>query len=573
MKRHKSNDKLSMVCLVLALSAAGGYAQTNYYKADNGIKLSLTDSWVGGVVPSAGDRVWFSGNTANRTSQTGIKNYNWVGIVVTNSTYNWTIKGRNVQVDSEGINLAAGNTGNFTLPGVRLRGHQTWNVAEAGSTLIVKGGDYADSSISGDGGYENVTITKTGAGTVELQATSTNWNGNFVVDGGTVLVGADNVFGATGTLFLNDGTLLLGGGKTQTNSVAVSGNVRIDKNCVLAGNLSGDASSSITHEDGSNVAFSLRLGGDNSGFSGTITNNAVLTAENRNSFGTGNLVLNDGSSLSVVSSVSLTGSDALANDIELNGTVMLGASNKGGDMELAGDISGDGGFAMTVMGGYNVEVTLSGTNTYAGATAVTDGSMIINGDNSAVTGTVTVSTNSALGGAGTIGGDVVFEADAKFRFSSNATLTVNGSLVDLGTLGVADMDGLDASVEYGSYALMDGSAAFDFSDVQNIGSSNAYYLGSGKGAYLEENGGLELMVVSQDPAPLNPSVEILPGGTNLVVCWSSESVDSYGIQTTTDLISMPWEPVVSNYPGTGGDLCITGAVTDATRFYRISIEE
>ena len=49
---------------------------------------------------------------------------------------------------------------------------------------------------------------------------------------------------------------------------------------------------------------------------------------------------------------------------------------------------------------------LGGNNTYAGTTTVTAGSLIVNGNQSAATGGISVASGAKLGGAGTLGGAV-----------------------------------------------------------------------------------------------------------------------------------------------------------------------
>ncbi len=58
---------------------------------------------------------------------------------------------------------------------------------------------------------------------------------------------------------------------------------------------------------------------------------------------------------------------------------------------------------------------LSGANSYLGTTTVDDGTLIINGNQSAATGTVTVKAGAALGGSGRIGGAVTLQSGGKLK--------------------------------------------------------------------------------------------------------------------------------------------------------------
>ena len=70
---------------------------------------------------------------------------------------------------------------------------------------------------------------------------------------------------------------------------------------------------------------------------------------------------------------------------------------------LSGNITGTGNLTYNGPG----RLALTGTNTYTGSTAVTAGTLLINGDNSAATGSLTVSTGAILGGGGMIGGEII----------------------------------------------------------------------------------------------------------------------------------------------------------------------
>ena len=75
--------------------------------------------------------------------------------------------------------------------------------------------------------------------------------------------------------------------------------------------------------------------------------------------------------------------------------------------------------------------------------------------------------------------------------------------------GVANVVGLNSATATGTYKLLDGSAAFDFTNVANFGSGNAYDLGGGKSAYFQQ-GSLELVVIPERVRP-SKSGERKPG--------------------------------------------------------------
>ncbi|VTU01918.1 Outer membrane autotransporter barrel domain-containing protein OS=Opitutaceae bacterium TAV1 GN=OpiT1DRAFT_01846 PE=4 SV=1: Autotrns_rpt [Gemmataceae bacterium] len=74
--------------------------------------------------------------------------------------------------------------------------------------------------------------------------------------------------------------------------------------------------------------------------------------------------------------------------------------------------------------------TLVGDNLYSGATTVSGGTLLINGDQSAATGAVTVGSGATLGGIGTVGGAITV--------SSGGTLQADNGVTP-GNLRVADV--------------------------------------------------------------------------------------------------------------------------------------
>jgi fibronectin-binding autotransporter adhesin len=194
-----------------------------------------------------------------------------------------------------------------------------------------------------------------------------------------------------------------------------------------------------------------------------------------------------------------------------------------------------------VKSGSNVQI-LTGTNTYSGGTSVEGGTLIIDGVHSSTTAVNIVASGAAIGGSGTLGGDLVLSNGAQVVFSTTDTLTVDGSSVDLGSLAITDLVGLDSSVANGTYTLMDGTATFDFTDVQHLGSANAYFLGDGKSAYFQE-GSLQVVVAGAIASPADVTLEYTTGGaleigsTNLAIFGTNwlQTTDSLGFPDWSNL--------------------------------------
>jgi outer membrane autotransporter protein len=90
--------------------------------------------------------------------------------------------------------------------------------------------------------------------------------------------------------------------------------------------------------------------------------------------------------------------------IQLFNNATINTSLANSTLRVAGGITGNFGSTKTGPG----ELTLSGTNTYTGNTAVTAGNLLVNGSLGA--GSVNVSSGATLGGTGTIGGPVTIQS-------------------------------------------------------------------------------------------------------------------------------------------------------------------
>jgi fibronectin-binding autotransporter adhesin len=107
-------------------------------------------------------------------------------------------------------------------------------------------------------------------------------------------------------------------------------------------------------------------------------------------------------------------------------TFKVGGANV--DATFAGIITNGGaGGVNSIEKAGTARWTLSGTNYYSGTTLVSGGSLIIDGDNSGATGTVTVAAGAILGGSGTIGGATTVNGTLN-PGNSPGTLTFNEAL-------------------------------------------------------------------------------------------------------------------------------------------------
>jgi autotransporter-associated beta strand protein len=137
--------------------------------------------------------------------------------------------------------------------------------------------------------------------------------------------------------------------------------------------------------------------------------------------------------------VQSTGNLSFSSAVSLgDNTLALGGASTGAG-SISGVISGNGG-NLTKFGGNTW--TLSGANTYTGATAVVGGTLLINGSTSSSSAVTVINSGSILGGTGTINGTVTINSGASIlggtgaaasgalTLSNNLTLN-SGSIIQL----------------------------------------------------------------------------------------------------------------------------------------------
>ena len=507
-----------------------------------------------GTVILSGDNTHFNGTTINSgTVQVGnggptgsLSSFSGVvdnSTLIFNSTgtfnYGGVVSGTGqlIKRGSGLLKLLGANTytGGTTIdPGAALQvgygngGSIVGDVTNNG-TLITVRQDYGvlifNGTISGTGSLVKDLNNVQSQGDVSLY-------GNNTYTGGTVILG---------------GTLIVGDGNT---SGSIVGNV------LFTNNTSG-AISALLFNRADTVTFGGVIGGY--GFltqqgSGTLT----LTGNNTHNYYTGSTTIsagtlqlgNGGTSGSVVGNVTD------------NGTLVF---NRLDNMTFGGVISGTGSVVQNGSG----TVTLTGANSYAGATTVGNGTLVVN----SVPGALNVSGGTlAPGGIGsvgtlTVGGNVTISSGAvlvslnKSSSPSNSFVSVTGTINYSG--GTLKLDNFGPNLVVGD--------KFTIFNTPVIGGGSMTIVSPGGYTFLN-NLGLDgsVTVASVTPPGAN-KITFTRAGGNLNLSWSlafkglhlQVQTNSLAVGLRNNWVTIPGTDSVTNYSSTLDKL--NGSV-----FYRLA---
>ncbi|NUH53360.1 autotransporter outer membrane beta-barrel domain-containing protein [Citrobacter portucalensis] len=323
----------------------------------------------------------------------------------------------------------------------------TSSSSDAGSTLSLdRANSYkGDTEIAGTGNANNVTVnvSKTGAfGSNESSTVNVN-------KGATLNVSGTDTSLKSLTMNIADSLLTLADNVTAASAML---NLTGTAKAVLTNNATaGNATVNVSKDS------TLALEEDASGGNATVNNSGLMTfadqamAENtvvKNLAG-GKVDIN------AVDSATSIGSLSGAGNVEL-GNKELSLGNLHLDDTISGIISGNDGSLVKIGDG---TLTLTGDNTYTGTTDVNEGVLLVNGNQSAATGQVTVKSGATLGGNGIIGGAVDVLDDA--HITAGAAINSVGKLTT-GSLTLSDNAQLD--YQFGQ-AYTPGGAFNDLIDV------------------------------------------------------------------------------------------------------------
>lgn len=323
----------------------------------------------------------------------------------------------------------------------------TSSSSDAGSTLSLdRANSYkGDTEIAGTGNANNVTVnvSKTGAfGSNESSTVNVNKGATLNVSGtdtslqsltmniaDSLLTLADNVTAASAKLNLT------GAAKALLTDNATAGNATV--------NVAKDST--------------LALEENASGGNASVNNSGLMTFADQ-AMAENTVVKNLAGGkvdISAVDSATSIGSLSGAGNVEL-GNKALSLGNLQLDDTISGIISGNDGSLVKIGDG---TLTLTGDNTYTGTTDVNEGVLLVNGNQSAATGQVTVKSGATLGGNGIIGGAVDVLDDG--HITAGAAINSVGKLTT-GSLTLSDNAQLD--YQFGQ-AYTPGGAFNDLIDV------------------------------------------------------------------------------------------------------------
>jgi rhamnogalacturonan endolyase len=474
-----------------------------------------------------------------------------------------------------------------------------------------------------------LSVSNAAANPLTVSGVISGANGLVVLGPGTLVLSGNNTFSGpttveAGTLQLNSATA------ASTNAIVLTGGATLYGNNISIGNVITNSGTNTwtsygsgTYYPGASLTGSGQLnlnitgsgvfspGGNWSQFAGTIAwaagNGAgcrfygMLGSANASwnlGASTGNIYNRNGGvtisfgALSGGSQTALYGASTAAAAT----TYSIGALNQ--NSTFNGRIS-DGGDGTTALAKVGAGVlTLTGTNTYSGGTAISGGTLMINntGGSGTGSGAVTVATGGALGGTGVISGPVTVQSGGALApgnplgtltISNNLTLAagsatllqlqhsprannavnVSGALLEGGTLIVTNL---------GAGAWSAGDSFKLFNAPSYTGSFAGFVLPPLTGNLVWntntfKNSGVLSVVALTPPAIGNLRIS----GGQLVISGSGGAGSwPFWLLATTNLAAAQWAPIATSQFDAAGNFTLTNTLNPGSprTFYRLQLQ-
>ncbi|MGT1692416.1 autotransporter-associated beta strand repeat-containing protein [Salmonella enterica subsp. enterica serovar Winslow] len=355
--------------------------------------------------------------------------------------------------------------------------HGTFNLADADDSFTV---NTVLENVDANSGWNGQSLTKTGAGTLILNAENTYTGGTLISDGTLV---ASNVE-ALGTGDITDNAVLeLNTGGDFDNAISGSGQVvkSGDETLTLSGSNTYTGGTIIS--GGTLVATNVEALG-----TGDVTDNAVLELNTGGTFdnvisGSGQVVKSGDDALTLSGSNTYTGGTTISGGTLVATNVeALGSGDVTDDATLELNTGGDfanniGGTGSVVKSG-DETLTLSGTNTYRGDTTISGGTLVATNVDALGTGDVTDNATLELNTGGDF--DNAIGGTGSVVKSGDKTLTLSGAnsysgatTISGGTLIATHVNALGTgAIDNRASLLLDASGQFTVTDLTTESGGN-----------------------------------------------------------------------------------------------------
>ena len=553
------------------LSLGAGQSMTGNVFVANGATLTIDQTLVGanGVlsngIAGAGPVTITTG--AYTLTLSGASTYTGGTTLTAGST---VIVGSNGAFGTNTVAMNDSTSLNFTggvgvSNAITVTGDPDFSAATA-TTSVISG------AITGSG---SVTINNTAGntGTIEFTNTGNAYTGTTTVEAGELLGGVAGAFSAASATTVNSGAILDLGGFAQTiNSVTLTGGTI--QNGSLTGaissaggtvngiggstSLEATASATPTMMEGSNTytgATTVDTGATLSGADGTNVFSAASPT-------TVNGTLDLGGNSQTVGS--LAGTGIVANS-GASGTATL--TNQGASSEFDGVIQ-DGATAVTALtqNAPGNTLTLTGTNTYTGATTIAAGALALSGSGSianssgvslATGGVFDISQTTAGASIQSLGNTAAGQTGTVYLGAQ--TLTLTGALTTFGGV-IADAGGIN-NVAGGGLTL--GPTATGTETLTGVNTYTGATTISAGTLALSGTGSIALSSGVADNATFDIS-GLTNGGTTITTLSGTGGVTLGANTLTLSNASSTFGGVISGTGGlslTGGTERLTGANT------------